>query len=185
MQIHSRTRIIAYCAIAAVINLVLGEAVGLLHIPLLFLDTLGTIYIAANFGIGWGAMTGFLSNVLMVPFSGIMELPFAIVSIAVAIVVGLFSKGKGFTLSKAIIAGLILAFVAPAIGTPIRLWLYGGFTGSGTDLLIFTLKASGKSMISATFMGTVVGNFVDKILSCVVISVLQTKPRFQTILHRG
>lgn len=177
---NNRVRLVVYCALAAVFNVVLGETVAALHIPLLFLDTIGTIYMAVEGGILWGAITGFVSNFLLMPFGGgLMELPFAIVSIAVAIVVGLLARKNGFSYRKAIVAGLILSIVAPAIGTPIRLWLYGGFTGSGTDLLIFTLKASGKSMISSTFMGTVVGNFVDKILSCLIVATVVNQPRFK------
>ncbi|WP_225418562.1 CD3073 family putative ECF transporter S component [Loigolactobacillus iwatensis] len=176
MQI-TKTKILVFCAFAAILNVVLGETVEMLHIPLLFLDTIGTIYIAANFGILYGSLTGLVTNLFMVAFSGILEFPFALVNIAVAIVVGLMAK-RGFGLKTAIITGIILSIVAPAIGTPIRLLLYGGFTGSGTDLLIFTLKASGKSLLSSTFIGTVTGNFVDKILSCVLVSVLMNSPRF-------
>ena len=53
---NSKARVIAMCAIAVVLNVVLGEAVSMLKIPLLFLDTMGTIFIAANFGIGYGIM---------------------------------------------------------------------------------------------------------------------------------
>lgn len=64
----------------------------------------------------------------------------------------------------------LLAVVCPMIGAPIRLALFGGFTGSGTDILIFAFKASGKEMITATYWATVAGNIVDKMLSCLLVA---------------
>jgi energy-coupling factor transport system substrate-specific component len=79
---------------------------------------------------------------------------------------------KGFTFVKAVIAGLILSVVCPLIGTPIRLILFGGFSGSGTDILILALKAAGQEIFAATFFATIAGNFVDKIASCIIVALL-------------
>ena len=163
-------RIIAFCALAIAINVVVGRAVSLINIPLLFLDTIGTIFIAANFGMGWGVITGFLTNVLAaVMGGGAIEIPFSLVSIATAIVVAFVSKGN-FTYKKAIIAGVLLGFIAPAVGTFIRLTLFGGFTGSSTDIMITALRASGQSIFSSTFLATVASNMVDKIISCLIVA---------------
>ena len=62
---NSKAKVIAMCAIAVGLNVVLGEAVSMLRIPLLFLDTMGTIFIAANFGMGYGILTGVTTNLLM------------------------------------------------------------------------------------------------------------------------
>ncbi|MGL9730501.1 CD3073 family putative ECF transporter S component [Enterococcus sp. DIV0756] len=165
----SKAKIITMCAIAVGLNVVLGEAVSMMRIPLLFLDTMGTIFIAANFGMGYGILTGVTTNLLMGLFSGVTAIPFALVNVAVAIIVALFAK-NGFSFGKALIAGLLLAFICPMIGAPIRLALFGGFTGSGTDVVIMALRASGKEMISATYWGAVAGNLVDKIVSCLLVA---------------
>lgn len=173
-----QVKILLLCTLAIVLNVVLGEAVAMLKIPLLFLDTMGTIFIAATFGMGYGVLTGFTTNLVMSFISGILALPFALVSIAVAIVVALFAR-HGFGYTKAILAGLVLSFVCPAIGAPIRLWLFGGFTGSGTDVVIFALRSAGKEMITATYWGAVMGNLVDKIVSCLLVAWFIKLPRFQ------
>lgn len=165
----SKAKIITMCAIAVGLNVVLGEAVSMMRIPLLFLDTMGTIFIAANFGMGYGILTGVTTNLLMGLFSGVTAIPFALVNVAVAIIVALLAK-NGFSFGKALIAGLLLAFICPMIGAPIRLALFGGFTGSGTDVVIMALRASGKEMISATYWGAVTGNLVDKIVSCLLVA---------------
>ena len=158
-------------AFGVVINVVLGTAVSWLNIPLLFLDTVGTIYISANIGMRYGILVGICTNLVLGVTAGVTAIPFALVNVAVAIVVALMAK-NGFGIVKAIITGLVLAIVCPLIGTPIRLLLFGGFTGSGTDILISALRASGQEIFNATFLGTIAGNFVDKIASCVLVALL-------------
>ena len=83
---NSKAKVIAMCAIAVGLNVVLGEAVSMLRIPLLFLDTMGTIFIAANFGMGYGILTGVTTNLLMGLIGGVTAIPFALVNVAVAII---------------------------------------------------------------------------------------------------
>lgn len=158
-------------AFGIVINVVLGSVTSWLSIPLLFLDTIGTIYVAADVGMKYGILTGICTNLIMGITAGPTAIPFALVNVAVAIVVALMAR-KGFTLVKAIITGLILSVVCPLIGTPIRLILFGGFTGSGTDILILALRAAGQEIFAATFFSTIAGNFVDKIASCIIVALL-------------
>lgn len=161
--------ILVLSALAVALNVVLGDTVALLKIPMLFLDTLGTIFIAAAFGPFWGAMVGLATNLLMGVTAGPTAIPFALVNIAVGIVTGLMARG-GFGLVKAILTGLILSVVAPLMGTPIRLYLFGGLTGSGADLLITALRAAGQKIFASTFIGTITSNFIDKIVSCILVA---------------
>lgn len=163
--------IMIFAALAVALNVVLGDAVALLKIPMLFLDTIGTIFIAAAFGPFWGVLTGIATNLLMGVTASPTAIPFALVSIAVALVTGYMAKG-GFSLIKAIFTGLILSIVAPLIGTPIRIYLFGGLTGSGADLLITALRAAGNEIFASTFLATIASNFLDKIISCVLVAVL-------------
>ncbi len=77
---------------------------------------------------------------------------------------------KGFGLKTAIITGIILGIVCLLIGTPIRILLFGGLTGSGTDLVISAFVASGKDIFSSVFISTVMANMIDKIVSCLIVS---------------
>ena len=158
-------------AFGIVINVVLGTVTSWLGIPLLFLDTIGTIYVAADVGMRYGILTGICTNLVMGITAGPTAIPFALVNVAVAIVVALMAR-KRFTLVRAVITGLILSVVCPLIGTPIRLVLFGGFTGSGTDIMILALRAAGQEIFAATFFSTIAGNFVDKIASCIIVALL-------------
>lgn len=167
----SSARIIAISALAIVINVVVGRTVSMLSIPFLFLDTMGTIFVAANFGMGWGILTGFTTNALAAVLGGgAIEIPFSLVSVTVAIIVALVARNSVFTFKRALIAGIILGFVTPMVGTIIRLTLFGGFTGSGTDILIFALRSTGQSMFSSTYFATLLSNMVDKIASCLLVA---------------
>jgi energy-coupling factor transport system substrate-specific component len=173
----NRIQILVLCAIAVVIDVVLGQAVSMLKIPLLFLDTIGIIFIAAEFGMAWGVLTGVVSNLVMVVSgSGPSDLPFMLIDIAIAIVVALFAKGKGFTVVKSIICGIVLGFVCSVMGTLIRIAFFGGLTGSGTDLVILGLKAAGQNLFSSVFLGTLGANMVDKIVSCFLVAWLMKLP---------
>lgn len=167
----SSAKIIAICALAIAINVVVGRTVSLLNIPFLFLDTMGTILVAANFGMGWGILTGFTTNALAAVLGGgAVEIPFSLVSITVAIIVALVARKGEFTFKRALIAGILLGFVTPVVGSIIRLTLFGGFTGSGTDILIFALRSTGQSLFSSTYFATLISNLVDKTASCLLVA---------------
>lgn len=173
MKITSRMILIGAFGIA--INLVLGTTVSMLKIPLLFMDTIGTIFVAALFGPIMGAITGGLTNVLQGIITNPADIPFALVNIVVGIVTGLISRKFGFSYKIAFITGLILSVVAPLIGTPIAVWIYGGLTGGGTDFLFAWLLSTGKSIFAAAFIPRIAGNFVDKIASALLVAFLLTR----------
>lgn len=169
------TNAMILAAFGIVINIVLGTVVNMLHIPLLFLDTIGTIFVAVVLGPLAGAITGGLTNVILSITTNPKEMLFAIVSIAIGIIVGIIAKKWKFNLKTAIITGLVLSIVAPLIGTPIAVFVYGGITGDGNDLLFAWLLASGQKIFTAAFIPRITGNFVDKILSCLLVAIVIMK----------
>ncbi|WP_028829962.1 CD3073 family putative ECF transporter S component [Proteocatella sphenisci] len=177
----TKTQMLTLSALAVVINIVLGMTVSGLKIPLLFLDTLGTIAIAAIFGPSYGTMVGFVTNFMTSVIGGsFSSFPFALVSIAIGLIVGLIvgliaKKYKKFDYKIALITGLIIAIVAPLIGTPISILLFGGLTGGGTDLMVAALLASGKAIFAASFITRIASNLVDKVLSCLIAAFVIDK----------
>lgn len=173
--------IMVFSALAIAINIVLGTVVGLLNIPLLFLDTVGTIFSAVLFGPWYGAIVGGLTNVIQGMLTNPKDIPFALVNIAVGIIVGLIARKWKFDLKTAIITGLILAVVSPLIGTPIATYVYGGITGDINDVFFTWLVQSGQSIFTAAFIPRIASNIVDKIASCILVSLLLNKiPRKYT-----
>lgn len=167
---NRKTFILVLCAIAVALNIVLGTVITMTKIPLLYLDTIGTIFIAVLFGPWQGAAVGTVTNLLSPILAGnVKDIPFFLVNAAVGIVAGYIAKKYKFNLKTAIITGLILSVVAPLIGTPIAVWVYGGITGDGNDLLFVWLKNSGMKIFSAAFIPRITGNFIDKIGSCLLV----------------
>lgn len=166
------TRIMILCGLGIAINLVLGTTVMMLKIPLIFLDTIGTIFIAALFGPVAGVLTGGLTNVIQGFLTSPQDIPFALVNMTIGLIVGLVAKRFSFDLKTAVITGLVLSVVAPLIGTPIAVWIYGGLTGGGTDFIVAWLLSSGSSIFTAAFIPRITGNLIDKIASCILVAVM-------------
>lgn len=163
------SKVVVFAAICVAINIVFGMVVQLLNIPLLFLDTLGTIMVAVLFGPLWGALVGLVTNLLLGILVDPTNIPFALVNIAIGVIVGFIFKKFDFTLITAIITGLIIAVVAPLIGTPIAVFLFGGIAGGFSDVLFAWLLASGQEIFTAAFIPRILSNVVDKTLSCVLV----------------
>lgn len=165
-------RIMILCGLGIAVNLVLGTTVQTLKIPLIFLDTIGTIFTAVLFGPWAGAATGALTNVIQGVLTSPQDIPFALVNMAIGLVVGAVARWRRFDMPTAFVTGLVLSVVAPLIGTPIAVWIYGGLTGGGTDFLVAWLLAAGNKIFTAAFLPRVVGNLLDKVASCLLVVML-------------
>lgn len=169
----NRTTILTYSAFGIALNVVLGTAVSILNVPLLFLDTVGTVIVAALFGPWWGSLTGVLTNVVLGVTTGPTAIFFGLVNVAIALIVGMISRKFDFTqLPVSLFTGLLLAVIAPLIGTPIAVALFGGLNGSGMDLIVLWARAAGESVFASTFISRVTGNLVDKLFTCILVSFL-------------
>ena len=91
------TRTLVLMPVAMAINIVLGTAVAsALKIPI-YLDSIGTILVAALAGPLAGAATGFLSNVIWTylsppPFQSAYAVPFAVVAVVIGLLAGTFAR---------------------------------------------------------------------------------------------
>jgi energy-coupling factor transport system substrate-specific component len=183
----SKTLIITYSAMGIALNVLLGTVVSWLKIPLLFLDTIGTVLISVLFGPWWGVFTGGLTNVVLGATTGASAIFFGLVNIAIALVVGFMARK--FDFAKWYVAlgtGLIISIVAPLIGTPIAVAVYGGLNGSGMDFVVLWLRASGESVFASTFISRITGNLVDKIVTCLLVMLLIVRlPAFSKIISKG
>lgn len=94
------TKKLTFSAMCVVVNLVLGTVMGMIQIPLLFLDTIGTILGAVVLGPLWGALIGGCSNLVLGVISDPTNIPFAIVNIATGLIVGFMAKKGNFGYKK-------------------------------------------------------------------------------------
>ena len=164
---NRKVYVVAFCGICVAINIVLGIITSALGIPL-YLDTLGTVLSAALIGPVPGIIVGALSNIITGLMYSVSDIPFCLVNMAVGLIVGLVAKKFKFTIVSAVITGLVLSFVCPAIGTPIGIYVYGGLNGSASDVLVMSLVQAGKDIFQASFLRNVGSNLIDKIGTCIV-----------------
>jgi hypothetical protein len=91
------TRTLVLMPVAMALNIVLGTAVAsALKIPI-YLDSIGTVLVAALAGPLAGAATGFLTNVIWTylappPFQSPFAAPFAVVAVVVGLLAGTFAR---------------------------------------------------------------------------------------------
>ncbi|AGS34557.1 hypothetical protein B841_05420 [Corynebacterium maris DSM 45190] len=123
-------RTIGLIPIALVLNIVIGQIIGAIGIPL-YLDSVGTVLIAALAGPIAGLATGTLSSVVWGLFNP-AALPFAAVAAATGWLAGLMIKHGGFTtLLRVILSGMVLGLVTGALSAPVAAFVYGGTAGGG------------------------------------------------------
>lgn len=175
MESMNSTRKLVFSSIGIVINIVLGLVVGMLHIPLLFMDTVGTIFVAVLCGPIYGAAAGALTNVVMGVLKDPREIPFLLVNLVIGLVVGYIAKKRKFDIKTAVVTGIILAVVAPVIGTPIAIYVYGGITGDFNDVFFVMMRNAGSTIFSSAFIPRITSNIIDKIVSCVIVSIVLSK----------
>lgn len=129
---------------------------------------IGTVLSAAILGPVPGLIVGALSNIITGLIYSVSDIPFCLVNMAVGLIVGLVAKKWKFGIVPAIITGLALSFICPAIGTPIGIYVYGGLNGTVSDMLVMSLVQGGKSIFQASFLRNVASNLIDKVGTCVI-----------------
>ena len=124
--------------------------------------------LSGNIGPVPGLIVGALSNIITGLIYSVSDIPFCLVNMAVGLIVGLVAKKWKFGIVPAIITGLALSFICPAIGTPIGIYVYGGLNGTVSDMLVMSLVQGGKSIFQASFLRNVASNLIDKVGTCVI-----------------
>lgn len=182
MERKLNVKVLILCAIAVCMNVILGSVVTYTHIPLLYLDAIGTIFIAVNFKMKYGIITGISTNLLLAVIHGPLAIPFGLVSIVIAVVSNLCARRK-FTNMQAVITGILLVVIGALVSAPLHVILFGGLSNSITDVLIISIRASGREMITAAYWGAVVNGIVDKVLSCLFVVQLNKLPQLKRFVQ--
>lgn len=161
-------RTLGLIPIAMIINSVVGEIVGSIGIPL-YLDSIGTVLVAALAGPIAGMTTGALNNVVW----GLLNpaaLPFA----AGAALIGYFSgefihrfnafKNVGFV----VLFGILLGLVGGMVAAPVAAFVYGGTAGVGTGAVVSLFRSMGSSLREAVTFQAFATDPVDKTIAMLV-----------------
>lgn len=158
-----------FMAIAIVINIVIGQLVSLLKLPI-FLDSIGTILVGVLAGPIAGGLTGLLTNLIWGVISSPVAAAFSPVAMVIGIIAGLCAHyGLFKTWWLAIIAGVIITVFNAIVAVPIRLYMFGGITGSGADFLTAYMLTLGKDLFGSVIVTVFTSNLLDKVVTAVLV----------------
>ncbi|MFW6224285.1 MAG: ECF transporter S component [Bacteroidota bacterium] len=162
---------IALIPIAIALNIVIGQIVALLKLPV-YLDSIGTVLVAVVCGPWAGALTGALSNIIW----GLFEpnaLPFFPVAAWIGFISGWCARyGLFNTWWKTILTGVVIAVTTPFVATPIVVAVFGGVEGSGASLITAVLIKSGMKITSAAFYKNMMVEPLDKIPTALIAFII-------------
>jgi energy-coupling factor transport system substrate-specific component len=157
---------------AVALNLALGGLVAALKLPI-FLDSVGTVLVAALAGPLAGVATGVLSNAVL----GLLSSPTFFAFVPVTVVIGALSGmaarvGAFRSVWTAAPAGAVIGVAAGLTSVPIVIALFGGVTASGTGVVTVALRALGLPLSAAVGVAGLSSDVVDKTLSCALVALI-------------
>jgi energy-coupling factor transport system substrate-specific component len=160
------------------VNLVIGQIVAALLLPV-FLDSVGTILVAALVGPRAAIAVGLTSQLLAAVLSGNFSwLPFGVVQIVIAVyAAGAARVGAFRRLRTALPAGLVLGALAGGTAAPIAYFVFGGATAGGVTAVTTALRALGAPLPVAVAVASLGTDLLDKTLAFgLVCLVLRNLP---------
>ena len=155
-------------AVAIVLNIAIGQLVSLLKLPI-FLDSIGTVLVGVVAGPWAGGLTGLFTNLIWGLISSPVAAAFAPVAMVIGIVAGLCARyGLFKNWWLAVVAGVIITVFNAIVAVPIRLYMFGGITGSGADFITAYMLALGRDLFGAVAVTVFTSNLLDKVVTAVL-----------------
>ncbi|WP_339226808.1 ECF transporter S component [Oceanobacillus sp. FSL K6-2867] len=146
------------------LNVVGYQLSTILKLPV-FMDQIGTIMVSMIAGPWIGLLAGLLGNVVNGMINPI-AIGFSVVSMSVGFVSGYLSKWRFYTnLYGIIISCVILTIVAAFPAAIVTVFLFGGVTGAGTDLLTATFLATGKELWNSVVSTNLISGSINTIIN--------------------
>jgi len=162
------TTTIVLMSVAIVINIIAGQLVSMLKIPV-YLDSIGTVLVGLLAGPWAGGLTGLLTNLIWGLITSPIAAAFSPVAMAIGIAAGLCAKyGLFKTWWLAIISGVIITFFNAVVAVPIKLYMFGGVSGTGSDFLPSYLLALGKGLFGSVVVTVFTSNLIDKVATALL-----------------
>jgi len=168
--------------IGVALDLVGSVLADALSLPL-FLDTIGTVLVAALGGIFPGVIVGFAVTVIGALVSP-ATLYFAWLNMFIAVVVGILTRRGALTkIPQTALAALFIALVCGTLGSLMSWAIAGMSTGSGTsEQFVHAIEqATGWSALASQFVGDGCVEFADK-FATVLIAYLMLRRLPQSTL---
>ena len=170
-------RLVSMIPVALVLNIVVGQIIGSVGIPL-YLDSTGTVLVAALAGPWAGIATGVLSSLVWSAFNPSV-LPFAATSAAVGGLAGVAIKhGALKNVATVLLSGAVIGIVVGMLAAPVAAFVYGGTAGVGTGAVVSLLREMGHSLLQSVTLQSFMSDPLDKALVMLLVwLVLKSLPK--------
>ena len=170
-------RLVSMIPVALVLNIVVGQIIGSVGIPL-YLDSTGTVLVAALAGPWAGIATGVLSSLVWSAFNPSV-LPFAATSAAVGGLAGVAIKhGALKNIANVLLSGAVIGIVVGMLAAPVAAFVYGGTAGVGTGAVVSLLREMGHSLLQSVTLQSFISDPLDKALVMLLVwLVLKSLPK--------
>jgi len=170
-------RLVSMIPVALVLNIVVGQIIGSVGIPL-YLDSTGTVLVAALAGPWAGIATGVLSSLVWSAFNPSV-LPFAATSAAVGGLAGVAIKhGALKNIATVLLSGAVIGIVVGMLAAPVAAFVYGGTAGVGTGTVVLLLREMGHSLLQSVTLQSFMSDPLDKALVMLLVwLVLKSLPK--------
>lgn len=161
-------------ALAVVINLVGGQIALILRLPI-YLDSIGTILIAAVCGPVYGMIPNVLSGLVLGMTSDIYSLYYAPVGILFGFLTGLAWQKKSDKLWWIFAAALIVTIPSSLVSSLITAGLFGGITSSGSSVIVQLLAKTPLGLTLSCFIVQVCTDYLDRVIGFGIVNALMKK----------
>ena len=170
-------RLVSMIPVALVLNIVVGQIIGSVGIPL-YLDSTGTVLVAALAGPWAGIATGVLSSLVWSAFNPSV-LPFAATSAAVGGLAGVAIRhGALKNVATVLLSGAVIGIVVGMLAAPVAAFVYGGTAGVGTGAVVSLLREMGHSLLQSVTLQSFISDPLDKALVMLLVwLVLKSLPK--------
>ena len=158
-------------ALAIVLNVIGGQIALMLHLPI-YLDSIGTIMIAMLYGPVYGMLPPLLYGLVMGFTLDIYSLYFMPVGLMLGLVTGLVSKYFSLKKWRMIPGAMLITIPGTIVSAVITAVLFGGITSSGSTVIVQVLNKAGLGLTASVFIVQILTDYLDRLLSLVVVSYL-------------
>lgn len=158
----------------------------ILKLPI-FIDMIGTMMVSMIAGPWVGAASGILGNLVNGMLNPV-SIPFALVSLSVAITTGYFSRMKFYTnIFGTVIAAVVVDVISAAASAIVTVLLFGGVTGTGTDFITAAFLATGHQIWASVMSTNLISGTVNIVvnLALALIIIHNIPARFLVKLNYG
>ncbi len=167
---------ICLVAFAICMNFVGGQIALLLKLPI-YLDSIGTILVAATLGPLYGMLPNLLNGLLMGMTVDIYSLYYAPVGILLGFVTGLVYRKWQPKKWSILPAALIITLPSTIISSCITAFLFGGITSSGSTILVQLLARTPLGLVGSCFVVQFITDYIDRIICIAAATILMTALR--------